>query len=208
MLGAKLSLIARWGAINMAFFFVAFLGTALLIQLAPETMLALFARYASLLESLGAKGASEFSSQSGMFLHILQRNTIAAVLYFAIGLLLQAPVAVVFSGAFYSFVTFLAPLTLGRPFALADWFLVLVEALALLLAASLSSALAGERHAVAPSIRAWWGFSKKSWRSLRGTKAATSWEALLPAWAPASALSLMIIAALLVSVAWFEVYGY
>jgi hypothetical protein len=204
---SKLSLIARWGRINSSFFLFAFLVIGLLSWLFPNAMLSVFGKWAALLESFGAKSADQLTSSSQMFLHILQRNYIAAIIYFIIGMLLQAPLAMLFSGAFYGFIVFLAPLTIGRSFGVLDWFLVTVEVFALIASASLSSGFAGELYQVTPTTRDWWSYSKKSWRSL-SMKVPISWKNLLPSWTLVLIGSILAVAGLILFVAWFETYGY
>ena len=203
----RIRLIVRWSALNTKFFSLAFAGTAFLVLFFPHFMLSILARWASLLEILGARGAAEFSSTFAVFSHVLQRNAIAAAVFFGAGLLLQAPIALLFAGTFYSLIAFLAQHTLGRSFAVADWVLIIAEAAVLVVCASLSTAIAAEVHGVSPSIGEWWRFSKKSWTSLR-TKAPNSWRAVLPAWYPSLAISAIIILSLLLFLAYFEVFGY
>jgi hypothetical protein len=204
---SKAILIARWGYINVAFFLAAFLCAGLLSLLFPETMLNLFGRWAEVLSSLGARTEDQFNTSFQMFTHILQRNALAAIVYFVIGLLLQAPLAMIFGGIFYAFIVFLAPFTIGHPFGLLDWVLITVEALALVGSASISSGFAGNVYLVHPTIGEWWGYSKRSWRSL-SMKAPNSWRAMLPSWAPTILTGVLTIAGLILFVAWFEVYGY
>jgi hypothetical protein len=170
-------------------------------------MLTLFGKWAQLLSSFGAKTADELTSSSQMFTHILQRNAIAALIYFILGFLLQAPLAMLFGGGFYAFIVFLAPHTIGRSFGIFDWLLIVAEVLALVSSSSLSSGFAGELYQVPPTLRDWWRYSKKSWRSL-SMKAPIKWKDLLRSWLPILLSGVIVIAGLILFVAWFEVYGY
>jgi hypothetical protein len=142
-----------------------------------------------------------------MFFHILQRNSLTALVCLILGLLLQGPLAMVFIGAFYALVAFLAPLTIGRPFALGDWALILAEAATLVLFVSLTSAFSAELNGVAPSLRDWWRYSKSSWKTLSVTLPST-WRASLRRWLATLTAGLVLSALLLLSVAWFEAYGF
>jgi len=200
-------LVLRWARVNAVFLLAAFLIVGLLSRFFPLPMLTVFGRWATLLHSFGARTADELSSTSQMFAHILQRNAIAALVYFALGLLLQAPLVMLLGGAFYAFVAFLAPYTIGRSFGVLDWLLIAVENLALVMSASLSSGLAGELNQVAPSVGDWWRYSKSSWRSL-SMRTAVDWKDVLPSWTWTLLIGALVVAGLLLFVAWFEVYGY
>jgi hypothetical protein len=144
--------ILRWTRINTGFMLVAFLLTGALVVPIPNAMLDIFGSLAKLYESLGARTASAFSSQADVFSHILGRNALAALSYFVVGLVLQAPLALILSGAFYGLVAFLGPLTLGRAFGTNDWLLIAAEATAPIISASLASAFSSELHGVTPSL--------------------------------------------------------
>ncbi len=207
MYTAKLKLVLRWGGINSSFFAVCFLFFGILVVLFPEAMLSLFGRWASLLSALGARTGAEIGSQQEMFVHILQRNVISAVVYFGVGLLLQAPLSMLFSGPFYALVSLLAPYTLGRSFSPGDWLLILLEVAALIGSASLGSAIAGELYEVRPAVRSWWAYFKKSWRNL-SMRPSADWKAVLREWTAPFAGGLVVLTVFLVFVAWFETYGY
>lgn len=204
---SQFRLIIRWGSMNGKFFLIAFLVVGLLSLLFPLPMLSLFGKWATLLSFFGAKTAEQFTSSSQMLVHILQRNSIAALVFFIIGLLLQAPLAMLFGGGFYAFIVFLAPHTIGRSFGIFDWLLIAIEVLALVASSSLSSGFAGALYQVPPTLRDWWRYSKKSWRSL-SMKAPINWKDLLRPWLPILLSGVTVIAGLILFIAWFEVYGY
>jgi hypothetical protein len=199
--------VLQWLWFNTKFFLPVFLLVWILIYLFPNAMLGLFGQWAFLMKMLGAKNISEFATQSEVFTHILTRNGVTLIIYFAVGLFLQSPIALVFTGAFYSLVAFLAPLTMGKPFGLNDWALISVEIIALILSTSLASALAGEAYGVKPDMNSLWKYWKYSWTRL-WVKPAISWKSVLREWAGVVLLTLLIIAGLSVFVAWFETYGY
>jgi hypothetical protein len=204
---SRLEKVIRWAGINAYFLGASLLTVGALVAIYPGGMLDIFGRWASLLAALGARTGSEFASQSEMFTHVLQRNAIAALVYFVIGLLLQAPLAMIFGGAFYGFIAFLAPLTIGRPFGPLDWTLVAVEAAALILSASLATALAGDLYDVAPTVRDWWRYSKRSWRTL-SLRPPRPWRSVIRDWGATLIVGIATITAVLVLVAWYEIYGY
>lgn len=200
-------LILRWGGINGAFLLFAFLIIGLLCVIFPQVMLTVFGMWASLLSSFGAKTASELGSSNQMFAHILQRNIIAGFVFFIIGFLLQAPVAMLFCGAFYAFIVFLAPITMGQAFGFFDWILIGVEILALVTSASTTSGFAGELYQVKPTVRDWWRYSKKTWKSI-SMKAPNDWREILPSWRTSILTGILATIGMILFVAWFEVYGY
>src|SRR3972149_11798344 len=140
----KLKLTLQWLWLNFKFLMATFCVTGILIWLFPQAMLAIYAKWATVMQAAGAKNINEFSTQSEMFKHILQTNGLTAISFFIIGLFLQSPIVMVFTGAFYALVSLLAPYAIGKPFGANDWFLIAVEAFVLLLIVSLSSAMAGD----------------------------------------------------------------
>ncbi len=204
---ARLGVLLEWVRINAAFMLAAFLLTGGLIALFPQAMLDIFGRYARFLEALGATPASALPSPAEMFALVLQRNALSVLIYFVIGLVLQAPLAVLFGGAFYGLVAFLAPSTIGRAFGPADWLLVAAESAAIILSASLASGFASELFQVSPTVSGWWRYFKQSWRSLL-MNPVRPLRAVLASWSALLGLGLLVVAGLLLFVAWFEAYGY
>lgn len=204
---SKSAAIVRWMRLNGLFLGLAFLAVGLLTGLFPEAMLELFGRWATLLSSVGARTAAELGSPAEIFWHIVGRNSIAVLIFFLTGLVLQAPVALIFGGAFYALIAFLAPFTLGRPFGWNDWLLIALEMTTLTLVASLGMALAGDLFKVPPTLGSWWEYSRRSWKSL-GFDLPGGWRETLSGWARTLLLGLLVTAVLLFSVAWYETFGY
>jgi hypothetical protein len=204
---SKAILVLEWLWFNTKFFLPVFLLVWILIYLFPDSMLSVFGKWAILMKMLGAKNISEFAAQSDVFTHILTRNGMTLIIYFIIGLFLQSPIALVFTGAFYSFIAFLAPLTMGKSFNLNDWVLISVELIALILSTSLASALASELYGVKPDINSLLKYWKYSWTKL-WVKPVNNWKLVLREWVGITLLTLLIITGLSVFVAWFETYGY
>lgn len=203
----KLKAVFGWFWLNFKFFIPVFLLVWVLINLFPDAMLSVFGRWASLLRAAGARNISEFATPSDIFAHILIRNGVTVLIYFAIGLFLQSPLVMVFTAAFYSFIAFLAPMTVGRAFGPNDWLLISVELFALILSISLSSALAGDLYNVEPNLESLLGYWKHNWSKLL-SKPVNSWKLVLREWIITIMLTAAVIVALLGFVAWFETYGY
>jgi hypothetical protein len=113
----------------------------------------------------------------------------------------------VFTGAFYSFIVFLAPLTIGKSFGLNDWLLISLELLTLILSISLSSAVAGSLYEVQPNIRSLLNYWKDNWTKL-WSKPVNNWRLVFKEWVNFILLVVVAIVMLSLFVAWFETYGY
>ena len=196
-----------WLWINLILCISIFILTWVLILLFPNSMLTIFGKWAVLMKAFGAKNINEFTSQSNMFMHILKMNALTVVIYFVIGLLLQSPLVMIFTGAFYSFIAFLAPLTIGKSFGYNDWLLLTVELFTLVLGISLSSALAGDLFNVESNVKSLLSYWKQNWNKLL-PKPVDNWKLVLRQWGGTLFLVLTIILLLLAFVTWFETYGY
>ncbi len=203
----KLSIVLRWFWLNFATFASFFLLTWMLIIFFPDVMLRIFGQWAMLMQAGGAKSFKDFTSPSDMFTHILTMNGITVIVYFVIGLFLQSPLVMLFAGAFYASIAFLAPFTIGRPFSLNDWLLISVEVFTLILGISLSSALAGDLFGVKPEVRSLLDYWKHNWSKFL-PKPVDNWQLILREWFGSVLLIVASIVALLLFVAWFETYGY
>ena len=203
----RLKTILRWFWINFVSFAIFFLLTWIVIIFFPEFMLRVFGQWAILLEGIGAKGAGDFTTKSAMFVHILTMNSVTLIIYIVVGIFLQSPLVMLFTGVFYSSIAFLAPYTIGRSFSLNDWLLILVELLTLIIGISLSSALAGEMFGVEPDISSLTNYWKKNWSKLL-PKPVGDWKRVLKEWIRTILIGLLIIIGLALFVAWFETYGY
>jgi hypothetical protein len=196
-----------WLWINLFFCTAFFVLVWALIIIFPNTMLSIFGKWAILLKAVGAKNINEFASQSDMFTHILKMNGVTLVIYFVIGLLLQSPLVMIFTGAFYSFIAFLAPVTMGKSFGFNDWVLIIVELFTLVLSISLSSALAGDLFDVKANVKSLLNYWKQNWSKFL-PKPVGNWKLVLREWYGIMLLGIIIILLLFIFVAWFETYGY
>lgn len=203
----KLKLILEWLWLNFKFLIATFCIIGLLIWLFPQAMLAIYAKWAVVMQAAGAKNITELSTPAEMFSHILRMNALTAILVFIIGLFLQSPIVMVFMGVFYALVSLLAPYAIGRSFGLNDWFLIAVEVFVLLLSSSLASAIAGELFGVAASVKSVLKYWKQDWKKLL-PKPVENWRTILVGWIPAVLIGIFILGSLSVFVAWFETYGY
>lgn len=203
----KLKATLQWLWLNLKFLAGAFCLTGFLIWLFPSAMLDLYAKWATLMQAAGAKNIAELATQADMFEHILSINALTTIIFFAIGLVLQSPITMSFVGIFYALVSFLAPFAIGRSFGVNDWLLVGSEAFTLLLSASLSSAFAGELFGVRATMSEIWAYWKTSWSKFM-PKPVENWKTILRGWTPALSIGAIILAGLLIFVAWFETYGY
>jgi hypothetical protein len=203
----KLKLFLQWLRLNFKFLMATFCVTGVLIWLFPQAMLAIYAKWATVMQAAGAKNITELSTQSEMFKHILQMNSLTVILVLIIGLFLQSPIVMVLMGVFYALVSLLAPYAIGRSFGMNDWFLIVVEAFVLLLSISLSSAIAGELFGVEASRKSIWDYWKQDWKRLL-PKPVENWKTILAGWAPPLVIGIFILGGLSIFVAWFETYGY
>lgn len=203
----KIRPILQWLWFNLKIFIVFFGIVGILVGLFPDFMLKLFGQWAILMQAFGARSAAQLGSQEEMFRHILTTNGLTLGIYLFIGLLLQAPLAMPFTGAFYALVAFLAPWTIGKSFSLADWVLVGAEILILVLGSSITSGVAGELYEVRPDLRSLAKYWKRAWRKL-WLRPTVSWKAVLQAWQASLLVGFVVLLALLLFVAWFETYGY
>ena len=203
----KIHPILQWLWFNLKIFILFFGIVGILVALFPDFMLRLFGQWAVLMQAFGAKSAAQLGSPEEMFRHILTTNGLTLGIYLFIGLLLQAPLAMPFTGAFYALVAFLAPWTIGRSFSLADWVLVGAEILILLFGSSITSGLAGELYEVRPDLHSFAQYWKRAWRKL-WLRPSVSWKTVVKDWRASLLAGSVVLLALLLFVAWFETYGY
>jgi hypothetical protein len=203
----KIQPIQGWLWFNFKIFMIFFGMVGILVLLIPDVMLRLFGQWALLMQAFGARSTAQLGSPGEMFRHILITNGLTLAIYLLVGLWLQAPLLMPFTGAFYALVAFLAPWTIGRSFRLADWVLIGAEILMLLLGSSITSGLAGDLYEVHPKVRSLGAYWKKAWRKL-WLHPTLAWKAVLQAWRATLLVGFVVLLALLVFIAWFETYGY
>jgi hypothetical protein len=203
----------KWLKINSLCFIGAFIVIFLLVQLFPNIMLGFWGAWASspLIEMTGAKGAAEFSPDFNTFIRILCRNSISIPIHFIAGLFLGAPIIMIIYGLFYSLVSSLAPLTIGKTFTFCDWILVATEALFAIICATFASTLGTEILGVKPEIKQlleYWKKQLTDWKKPWFPEQKRNWRIVFKENKKEFVLFIIIILALLLFGAWFEVWGY
>lgn len=202
----------KWLKINSLCFIGAFIVIFLIVQLFPNIMLGFWGGWASLIEKTGAKGAAEFTPDFNTFIRILYRNSISVSVVFIVGLFLGAPILMIVFGLFYSLVASLAPLTIGKNFIFFDWILVATEALFSIVSATFASTLATEIFGVKPEIKQlleYWKKQLTDWKNPWSfPEQKRNWRIVFKENKKEFVLFIIIILALLLFGAWFEVWGY
>ncbi len=197
----------KWLKINSLCFIGAFIAVFLLVQLFPNIMLGFLGGWTTLIEMTGAKKMAELPSRFDAFIHTLSRNSVSIIIVFITALLLQAPILMVVFGSFYSLIAFLAPLTIGKTFALFDWILIATEALFFIVTATFASTLATEVFGVKPEKKQILEYWKKNWKKLLPEQK-RSWRIVFKENMKEFTFFIIIILALLIFGACFEVWGY
>ena len=201
----------KWLKINSLCFIGAFIVTFLIVQLFPNAMLGFWGGWASLIEQTGARGAAEFSPDFNTFIKIFYRNSISVSIVFIVGLFLGAPILMIAYGLFFSLVAALAPLT-GVTFTFFDWILIATEALFLIVSATFASTLATEIFGVKPEIKQlleYWKKQLTDWKNPWSfPEQKRNWRIVFKENKKGFVLFILIILALLLFGAWFEVWGY
>jgi len=197
----------KWFKINSLCFIGAFITVFLLVQLFPNIMLGFLGGWTTLIEMTGAKKMAELPSKFDAFIHTLSRNSVSIIIVFISALLLQAPILMVVFGSFYSLIAFLAPLTIGKTFALFDWILIATEALFFIVTATFASTLATEVFGVKPEKKQILEYWKKNWKKLLPEQK-RSWRIVFKENMKEFTFFIIIILALLIFGACFEVWGY
>jgi hypothetical protein len=200
----------KWLKINGLFFVGAFIVALLLAFLFTDTML-------GFVRSWGAYGNSvsptvlEPTSKTGLFINILTKNSFMTILYFLASLLFLAPLIAIMSGIFYS----LGLMSAIDHFVKGEiWYplwhspvLISIEVSFILLAITFASALATEIFGVKPERKEIMNFWKKNWKKL-SPEQKRNWSVVFKENKKELILFSVVILALLLFGAWFEVWGY
>jgi len=197
----------KWLKINSLCFIGAFIVVFLLVQLFPNIMLGFLGGWTTLIEMTGAKKIGELPSKFDAFIHTLSRNSVSIIIVFISALLLQAPILMVVFGSFYALIAFLAPLTIGKTFTLFDWILIATETLFFIVTATFASTLATEVFGVKPEKKQILEYWKKNWKKLLPEQK-RSWRIVFKESMKEFTFFIIIILALLIFGACFEVWGY
>ncbi len=201
----------KWLKINSLCFTGAFIVTFLIVRLFPNVMLGVWGGWASLIEQTGAKGAAEFSPDFNTFIKIFYRNSISVFIVFITGIFLGGLILMIAYGLFFSLVAALAPLT-GVTFTFFDWILIAIEALFLIVSATFASTLATEIFGIEPEIKQlleYWKKQLTDWKNPWSfPEQKRNWRIVFKENKKGFVLFIIIILALLLFGAWFEVWGY
>ncbi len=122
-----------------------------------------------------------------------------------------APIIMAIYGLFHSLVAFLAPLTIGKTYTFCDWILVATEALFSIVSATFASTLGTEIFGVKPEIKQlseYWKKQLTDWKKPWFPEQKRNWRIVSKENKKEFILFIIIILALLLFGAWFEVWGY
>ena len=193
----------KWLKVNILFFAGAFIVALLLALLFPDTMLGFVRKWGAYIRSVGPT-VIEPTSREALFVNILTKNGLMTILYFLGSLLFFAPLLSMIDGTFYSLGLMSAIERGVIPF----WhspILIAIEVSFILLTVSFSSALGTEIFSVKTERDKILDFWKKNWRRLLPEQE-RNWRAVFKEINRELVLFIVIILALLLFGAWFEVF--
>ena len=192
----------KWSKINILYFTGAFIVALLLALLFPDTMLGFVRTWGAYSRAVGPT-VLEPTSNEALFVNILTRNGLMTILYFLASLFFFAPLWAMIGGIFYSLGLMSAIERGVVPF----WYspiLIAVEVSFILLTVSFASALGTEIFGVEPERDEILDFWKRNWRRLLPEQK-RGWRAVFKENNRELVLFIVIILALLLFGAWFEV---
>ena len=192
----------KWLKINILFFMGAFIVALFSALLFPDTMLGFVRKWGAYSRTVGPT-LLEPTSKEALFVNILTKNSFMTILYFLASLFFFAPLLAIIGGTFYSLGLMSA---IGRgvvPF----WhspILITIEVSFILLTITFASALGTEIFGVKPGINEIMDFWKKNWKRLFPEQK-RNWRVVFKENKKELILFIVIILALLLFGAWFEV---
>jgi hypothetical protein len=192
----------KWLKINILFFMGAFIVALLLALLFPDTMLGFVRKWGAYIRTVGPT-VLEPTSKEALFVNILTKNSFMTILYFLASLFFFAPLLAIIGGTFYSLGLMSA---IGRgvvPF----WhspILITIEVSFILLTITFASVLGTEIFGVKPERNEIMDFWKKNWKRLFPEQK-RNWRVVFKENKKELILFIVIILALLLFGAWFEV---
>jgi hypothetical protein len=192
----------KWLKNNILFFMGAFIVSLLLALMFPSTMLGFVRRWGAYIRTIGTT-AIEPTSREALFVNILTRNSFMTILHFLASLLFFAPLLAMIDGTFYSLGLMSAIERGVIPF----WhspILITIEVSFILLTMTFASALGTEIFGVKPERDEIMDFWKKNWKRLLPEQE-RNWRAVFKENKRELILFIVIILALLLFGAWFEV---
>ena len=192
----------KWSKINILLFTGAFIVALLSALLFPDTMLGFVRKWGAYSRTVGPT-ALEPTSKEALFANILTKNSFMTILYFLASLFFIAPLLAIIVGTFYSLGLMSAIERGVVPF----WqppILITIEVSFILLTITFASALGTEIFGVKPGINEIMDFWKKNWKRLFPEQK-RNWRVVFKENKKELILFIVIILALLLFGAWFEV---
>ena len=196
-------LLLRWLRVSILFFASAFTVSLVLALSFPDTMLGFIRKWGAYVVAVAT--IIEPTSKEAIFVNILVKNISSILLYFIASLFFLAPLLAIISGTFFS-LGLVSAIDRGVvPF----WhspILITVEATFVLLTITFASALGTEIFGARPERRQVLDFWKKNWKRLL-PKQKRDWRVVFKENQKELILFTIVIIALLLFGAWFEIQG-
>ena len=200
----------KWVRINILFFVGAFIVALFLTSLFPDTMLGFVRSWGARSRLVSSTLFGEAASKHVLFFRIFAWNGLVLVLYFIASLFLLAPLVSVIMGAFYS----LGLMSAIDHFIKGEiWYplwhspvLIAIETSFILLTITLGSALSTEIFGVKPERKEIMDYWKRNWKKLLPEQK-RDWRVVFEENEKELILFVIIILALLLFGAWFEIWG-
>ena len=200
----------KWLRINILFFVSAFIAALLLALLFPGAMLGFVRKWGAYTIVTGPT-VLESASNEALFVNILTKNCFLILLYFLASLFCLAPLLAIISGTFYS----LGLLSAIDHFLKGEiWYpfwtspvLIAIEVSFILITLTFASALGTEIFGVMPKRKEILEFWKKNWKKLFPEQK-RNWRVVFEKNKKELIFFTILILALLLFGAWFEVWGY
>jgi hypothetical protein len=192
----------KWLKVNILFFTGAFIVALLLALLFPDTMLGFVRTWGAHSRTVGPT-ILEPTSKEALFVNILTKNSFMTILYFLASLLFFAPLLAMIGGTFYS----LGLMSAIERDVVPLWhspILIAIEVSFILLTITFASSLGTEIFGVKPERDEIMDFWKKNWKRLLPEQK-RNWRAVFKENSRELILFIVLILALLLFGAWFEI---
>ena len=192
----------KWFKINILFFAATFIAALALAFLFPDAMLEFVRKWGAYSIAVGPT-ALESASIEALFVNILAKNGFMTILYFIASLFFLAPLIAMMCGVFYS----LGLVSAFERGLVPFWhspILIAIEVSFILLTITFASAFASEIFGVNPNRKDLIKYWKKNLTSLF-PKQEKNWKLVVKENKKEFILFIVIILALLLFGAWFEV---
>ena len=197
-------IVLKWLRINVLFFVGAFIVALLLAMLFPDTLLGFVRGWGARSIAISSALLGETVSPHARFLKIFAWNGLMTLLFFVSALFFLAPLIAVIMGTFYS-LGLMSALERGVTPLWHSPSLILVETAFILLTLTFASALGTEIFGVKPERKERTAFWRKNRKKLFPEQQ-REWKVVVTENAHAFILFIMLLLALLLFGAWFEVF--